>query len=65
MITLKLREYEMIALDSLEEGEVLETDWHGLPCFIARDQYGGMVWNGKHFYLGFYNVDEFKVSRKR
>ena len=62
MTTIKLRHWEREALRSLEDGEQLEIEYKGLPCFIVRDRYGGQVIDGAHYYVGFYNIDEFKIK---
>lgn len=63
MITLELTPGEIASLSLLEEGEQIEVEYHGLPCFIAYyPDSGNVEIKGRRYSLGFYDPTEWKIK---
>ena len=63
MITLELTPNEISALEALEEGEQIEVEYRGLPCFIVYAPfYGDVEINRRKYTLGFYNPPEWNIK---
>ena len=66
MITLELTPNEICSLSLLEEGETIEVEYHGLPCFIAYyGEAGNVEINGRRYSLGFYDPTEWRIKESK
>lgn len=66
MITLELTPTEIEELGRLEDGQTLDVEYNGLPCFIAYyPDYGNVEINGRRYSLGFYDPTEWKIKESK
>ena len=66
MITLELTPNEIASLSLLGEGEQIEVEYHGLPCFIVyTGSIGDYEINGRFYCLGFFNPPEWKIKESK
>lgn len=64
-MTLKLNKYQLEELDQLSEGECIVVSYKGIDAFLVKDRYGGAEYHGNRFFLGFYNLYEFKIEEDK
>lgn len=66
MITIELTPNEIYRLEHLEDGQTIEVEYHGLPCFIAYyPDYGNIEINGRRYSLGFFDPTEWKIKESK
>ena len=63
MLTIELTPEKIRRLEQLEEGEQIEAEYKGLPCFIAYyPDCGNVEINGRKYSLGIYDPTEWKIK---
>ena len=66
MLTIELTPREIAELKTLEEGQAVEADYHGLSCFITyTGEIGDVEIDGRWYILGFYNPPEWKIKESK
>ena len=66
MLTIELTPREIAELKTLEEGQAVEADYHGLSCFITyTGEIGDVEIDGRWYVLGFYNPLEWKIRESK
>lgn len=66
MITLELTPKQISDMEALEDGEQIEIDYHGLPCFIVyAPSYGDVEINRRKYTLGFFNPPEWEIKESK
>lgn len=63
MLTIELTPEKIRRLEQLKDGEQIEAEYKGLPCFIAYyPDYGNVEINGRKYSLGIYDPTEWKIK---
>ena len=67
MIRIRLTKAQQAELEAIEECEVLELEYNGLPAFITVSPYGegNCEINGRLYDFDFYHPTEVKIIRRK